>query len=433
MKFLFTLLLLLPAQLMAYVVTNNQTVLTDGSSADTQAACNYVGGLNQDGWTVVMGTNNNQVTWTTEVVWGPTNSVTLMGMPGGITIFGSGIQYTIFFAGVLPKTFTLGPNITFQNTNSGVADGFIGMGGEGCSSRITGCTFLNCANNNFVIQWGTLVGSGAHDYNPGPYGLIDHCQFNLPGGEPYNCVQTSCNGELNVPQTPWVTPMSWGTTNCLCIENCGFYQPTNGLSSAAVVEGQSGARICLRNNQITNFCASWHGTNSGTHSSTLQVEAYNNTFYDGLTNTPPFQFLARGGTFVIFSNTVVNDGGVCSALVKCEDECAATNGSPPLWEQVFCPAQLMYPGDYVSPQQIGQGSATNGAWQSSWPAYIWSNNCPSSMAIQLGNDGGDGAFIQQGRDIFTNQPMPGYSPLVYPHPLDNVVAGPATCLPFRMY
>ncbi len=435
-KIIFSVIILLSIvgiyqpNLYAYTVNSgNKTITTDGSESDTSSAITYAEGLAQDGWTIIIGTSGGNYTWNTELVWGPNNTMTLEGATGGITINGNGIPYIIFFGGWTPKFSTLGPNITFGTAGSGVSGALVCAIGQGCSDRITGCNFIGAASPTpFVVQWGDLEGGDSTTPILGPYGIIDHCNFSLPGGAPYNCINVSCNGHANVPQTGWVSPMSWGTTNVLCVENCTFLQPSTALTAAAVMESDDSARWCFRYNNVTNFCLSWHGTNSGGKSSTLQTEIYNNNFYCGLSGAPAFLFRARGGTSVIFSNIVINNGGVPSAFYSGVEECAETNGSPPVWQQETCPAQLFYPANYVANQQIGQGSSTNGiTWQSLWPTYIWSNNIPSGMVIQLGLDGGDSPFIQQGRDIYTNQAMPNYVPLSYPNPL---ISGGSILPPF---
>ncbi len=417
MKFILTFIAIaaLALKIDAYVVTNNQTVLTDGSFGDTQLGINYVIGLNQDNWTVVLGTNGNVFTWAGEVVFAPTNIINIVGQPGGTTIAGNNINFCMFFAGVSNKLITIGPNLTFMATNSGLYSGMLGVAGEGVNHRITGVTFLGAAANNFVIQDGDLEGTGSTDPVLGPYGIIDHCTFIMPGGADYNCVNVSCNGHANQPQTGWVSPMTYGTTNVVDIESCVFYQPGSGNAAAACVESDDAARWCFRYNQVTNMCCSWHGTNSGGKSSTLQTEVYGNVFtYTNLSSTAGFVLLSRGGTCLIWSNTIIAaNSSQIGTFATFWVECAAM-----ISNTEFCAMPLGYPQNYPAPQQIGQGSATNFGWQTNWPTYIWSNTTPSfAGGIGLGHDAGDAPFIVQGRDIFTNSAMPGYVPMPFPNPL----------------
>ena len=188
------------------------------------------------------------------------------------------------------------------------------------------------------------------------------------------------------------------------------------------MESFDSARWCFRYNLVTNMALSWHGTNSGGKSSTLQVESYENTFtFTNLGTEAAYTMLCRGGTAVIWSNTVIQTTpNQVGSFAQFWVECASTNLEPtlPNWEVEYCPAQLFYPTNYVSPQQVGEGSSTNGAGESLWPVYMWGNSTPANGGyIYLGHDGGDSPFIQQGRDVFTNSIMPGYAPLVYPSPL----------------
>ena len=128
-----------------------------------------------------------------------------------------------------------------------------------------------------------------------------------------------------------------------------------------------------------------------------------------------YLYLQRGGTAVLWSNTVCgatsfwNLGSVCQFWV----ECAASS----IWQAEWCPAQLLYPTNYPAPEQIGQGVVNGTAGYV--PTYIWGNSFPGTTwgNFTLGRDSGDGPFIKQGRDIFTNSVMPNYTPLVFPHPL----------------
>ncbi|MDR3401021.1 MAG: hypothetical protein P4L99_00875, partial [Chthoniobacter sp.] len=73
-------------------------------------------------------------------------------------------------------------------------------------------------------------------------------------------------------------------------------------------------------------------------------------------------------------------------------------------------------------QQIGQGvtndpAATTGA-PGRVPTYCWGNTTPGTYyGNYILGVAEDNSFIVQGADIFTNSPMPGYTALVYPHPL----------------
>jgi hypothetical protein len=178
--------------------------------------------------------------------------------------------------------------------------------------------------------------------------------------------------------------------------------------------------MCIRSCNITNLAQGTHGFQSGAHDSTLQVECYNNNFVINDStgqNTMPYLFWQRGGTAVIWNNTISTTSFWNLGLVfKFVTECAQANN----WQAEYCARQLLYPADYPAYQQVGQG-VVNGA-PGLAPVYCWGNTTPgTSYGNFVLGVAEDSAFIKQGRDVYTNTPMPGYTALAFPHPL--VAAG----------
>jgi hypothetical protein len=121
----------------------------------------------------------------------------------------------------------------------------------------------------------------------------------------------------------------------------------------------------------------------------------------------------RGGTVLVFSNTIGQaQANLWGMGFRFSVECASAS-----WSSESCPSQLAYPANYPAYEQIGQGNI--GGTILTVPIYCWSNSVPATTwgTYALGMDSYDALFIQQGRDIYTNSIMPGYAPLVYPHPL----------------
>jgi hypothetical protein len=55
------------------------------------------------------------------------------------------------------------------------------------------------------------------------------------------------------------------------------------------------------------------------------------------------------------------------------------------------------------------------------PIYCWSNTLDGSLTNMSSSYPG----IQSGRDFYNGTPQPGYTPFIYPHPLDWSVGWPA--------
>jgi hypothetical protein len=52
------------------------------------------------------------------------------------------------------------------------------------------------------------------------------------------------------------------------------------------------------------------------------------------------------------------------------------------------------------------------------PCYSWNNVfVPTGEHINFVTPGNSGTYLHEGRDYFSDTPMPGYTPFTYPHPL----------------
>ncbi len=385
-----------------------QTVLSDGSYSDTSKAAAYALGKGQDGWALTVGAAGGSYTWTNVLVLGTTNLFTIQGAS-------TNNRATIIFNTTASSGLYVnssGNLVTIRNFifNTGASRPYLNLvaiTGTGVCFRVSNCEFVSASQMNFGMQVGNINAISA----PGPFGLVDNCQFYFPGGPVYNYIQVRANGNVN--GYPWTQAMSWGTVNSVVVENCAFSQP-HAAPLSGLVEADGGARLTIRYNLITNIPESTHGIASGAHESTLQVECYGNHWVlNDTNNTMPYVFWQRGGTTLIWSNVVSTTSywNLGKAFLFTE-ECAQSAN----WQAESCSQLLTYPFNYPGQQQVGQG-VVNGA-QGTVPIYCWGNTIPGTYygTFTLGL-AEDSAFIAQGRDIFTNSPMPGYTALVYPHPL----------------
>jgi hypothetical protein len=389
------------------------TVVTDGSYSDTTNAIAYVKGKAQDGWVMTVGIPGGSYTWTRQCDIKITNTFTMQGASANnrpLIVFGAG-SYPANGSGIsinaASNHIVTVKDFIFTDAVGGPAGAMLWIQGQGVCFRVSNVMFTNKVTANNC----GYVGNVNADNLPGPYGVWDHCQFISTGLSIYG-VFVMHNGSQN--HYAWTIPMSWGTTNAVYFEDCWDYaSPGNGRAGAPMVDGDGGARVVIRSCNLTNNDITFHGIASGASDGTQQVEFYQNHFYtDETVNGFPWVMWLRGGTSLIFSNTVrQSTSGLLGTCWRFSVECASSQ-----WQAEHCPSQQQYPANYPASQQIGRGVV--GGSEGSVPVYIWSNVVPalSSGPAQLGMDI-DAPFIQQGRDIFTNSVKVGYAPLIYPHPL----------------
>jgi len=324
-------------------------------------------------------------------------------------------------------------NFVFDvNPTNGPTGSVIDIDGSNVCFRITHCTLMQ--PSTALTPYNGTTPSGIHcgaalSYpnsinTDGPFGLFDHCNFYFPGGYVSDYLNVQCNGQ--VTGYCWQKPNSWGTTNNVVIENCNFSSPTNNHSfNSSVVDGWGGLRVVLRYCNITNIVETVHGVNSGAPGvaqGSLELEMYENNWVFNENNPNNFNILLwiRGGSCYFWSNNIINAMGAgqfgINAWGHFSVECASTT----IYDPSYCPALLTYPANYPASEQVGQGILTNYV-HSYQPICIWSNSWPNVgyNNFYLGTDSGDSPFIKQGIDIFTNTPPVSYTPLQYPHPLNN--------------
>lgn len=102
---------------------------------------------------------------------------------------------------------------------------------------------------------------------------------------------------------------SWGTEIAYGTANEGLYVEDNIFTSVGGVnafwDGWKGCRVVLRYNTLTNFFMGGHGTESSDRFRSMRWKAvYKNIFRNTLTGDSVVP--SRGGTGVIFSNTIAN-------------------------------------------------------------------------------------------------------------------------------
>jgi hypothetical protein len=241
--------------------------------------------------------------------------------------------------------------------------------------------------------------------------------------------------------TNWHSQQFYGDTNTVVIENCTFDFEQIGDD---LMDVYSGCKFCFRYNMITNTAIGWHGADSDARGVRM-FEIYKNNFYTKNSYTVSEVALARSGSGVMWSNTA--DSGYQNLFYLREYRASSdypdsfsTGGwmyLPSGGSQGPMNGSRIVDGNQDSSgwpglDQIGRGSFTNNpvTWTSTFTAanyeafegvYQWSNKLGANSSPTCIVGGYDNEaipnVIKLGRDYFDNTAKPGYTPLVYPHPL----------------
>jgi hypothetical protein len=294
------------------------------------------------------------------------------------------------------------------------------------------------------------------------FGLIDHVTFDVTA--PSGSIQmTSLAGSSEGTDggfTPWTRPLTLGTANAVYIEDNSY---NYGSTDEDCIDAYSGARFVIRHNTFLNAHIGFHGTDTGGSRGPVSHEVYDNTFTNNTAST--FESgRVRGGTGVWFNNTYGGSHGswyglslmvyracfvgpygwgACDGtnwqlgstnLVSQASRTASINGGVKFCSnapETLCTADANCGGSgtcsrfldgsgtggYACRDQPGRGPgqvlAPIYAWNNSGGGVLGAENSGSSCGIGLSN------YLQSGRDYVNGTPMPGYSPYVYPHPLQG--------------
>ena len=336
-----------------------------------------------------------------------------------ITVQGAGIDSTIiidstpgyptweqtpfWISGSTGKTFRI-TGFTFKDTRTSDPNGIIKIIGHNNTFRIDHVKFDDILNRGIWIKGRS-------------YGVIDHNIFVKETDDNFVAIHIE-DDVIMVDETEdsWSRPMSYGTAEAVYIEDNTFDYDYHNFGT----DCQMGGRYVFRYNIVNGTTVGNHGYNS-VASSCLQEEIYNNIFNppEGVSVYRAIQF--RGGTGVIFNNTITGDYTHAIHVTNyrsCSDGFypgkGPCDGTSP--EDGNTPPDSVNHG-WPCYDQIGRG--TN---QESYPLYEWDNAINGQDAdIEVYDAGSETCYttihIQEGRDYYNDTPMPGYTPYTYPHPL----------------
>jgi hypothetical protein len=359
-----------------------------------------------DGDTVVVPADT--CTWTTPASQTPAVRI----YEKAITLRGAGIDQTIIVDGT---------DTGWYNESLIRVDGV-----QGKPFRITGFTFSEINRPAPVLIYGdckrfridhckfdntTEETSTGISTSGDTYGVIDHCTF------VESRVLVSGGGDA-----AWQQPLSLGTENAVYIEDCHFDR-THGNA----IDANNGGRYVFRANAMQNTYVEAHSNCPSGLRATFSYEVYSNTLLASIPTYRPF--LMRGGTGVIFGNTITGSYTSPHIHVDNQRSCMGEGGLTclPPWDR--CDGDSIYDGNqpggqgYPCRDQIGRSTDSGRTTpQVLEPLYEWDN------AVNGVADAADvilnpvmcdltAVHIQEGRDFYNDTERPGYSPYAYPHPL----------------
>lgn len=300
---------------------------------------------------------------------------------------------------------------SFNDTGTSDPFGIVMVWGNDITFRFDRLEFQDLRNRAFYIS-GTRT-----------YGVIDRCTFIKTSDHTFQGVWL----EEKDGDESWTRGMSWGTGRAVVIEDSTF---DFEFPNDAATDCEDGGRYVFRYNQVRNGQAGNHGLDSVLRSC-LQMEIYENTF--NADYGPGVYWSAvgsRGGTAVVFNNTITGTYGYPIAVTNYRSCCYAgaicqvgsngpafgdCDGDNPLDGNEEPVSELK---GWPCKDQIGRG-----VMQTSVPFYEWNNTFDGQNADIYVFSGWSGCddphptdHVRENRDYYNDTEKPDYVPYVYPHP-----------------
>ena len=280
----------------ALTVTEVQACINDASTKTGEVTINLPSGTAT--WTSML-TITMTSSWPhlSIIGYGTIPTGTNKGSAEQTTINGSGLQTLISFTGTSTKKFRLA-NIKFTGAYSGY-NGVLYI--QGTSKPSSGGGF-RIDHNDFATTQSTnsprvIMIAGY------TYGVIDHNDYYS------NQMANSVSEGGGVPaNASWNRAISVGTNDAVYIEDNLAVNTHATYFNRMFCDAINGARVVLRYNDLTNYYVGGHDATT-TMRGLVQYEAYNNTVRlvgSGDYSSDP-RFFLRGGTHIIYSNTVLDD------------------------------------------------------------------------------------------------------------------------------
>jgi len=279
-------------------------------------------------------------------------------------------------------------------------------------------------------------------------GVISNCSFDSPT---FSMAPEAVHVKIDSPssgQITWTQPSYWGAAdttgqNNIYVETSDFEAYLNAF------DDDDNGRLVWRYNLMNNTGSGTHGADTSNYG-VRYFEYYKNTgvfngYNDGSTFNMNWWLFVRGGTFVVWGNTMAaltsTDYGTRPDVNMTAMNLQRNGGPNACWGAGGGATGT----NYHIPRQVGVGRVTgtgtanyptgkvnNSSTDSityvgdSEPAYIWGNTRQPLSNITISNYGGSdcsnpdvsGNYIQANRDYFNGSTAkPGYTAYTYPHPL----------------
>ena len=267
------------------------------------------------------------------------------------------------------------------------------------------------------------------------WGLLDHLTIN--GATSFLQCGHSNWGGANYGDGSWAEVLYLGTNKAIYVEDSTIVANGDPFTTNAA-DGMDGCRMVFRYNTLVQSNTTSHGTDSSQYRRGIRsVEIYNNTYTFPSSMAPDFIHWFRGGTGVMYNNTVTAPGGL-NHIAKHSNLRDSASYTP--WGQ--CNGTAVYDGNtagqngWICVDQPGAGTSdligrtgtdpvSAKVNNTADPIYVWnntlngsSNNCANFSCL-------DDINVKVGRDIIFGTARPGYTAYTYPHPLQSGGIPPA--------
>lgn len=395
-----------------------KTGRADGSYPDVTNLMTTVLARHENSWVLTfgsLGTTNSYGTGRDVISIFTTNSITFGGPPTTDTNQYWTIRSTAFSPGIFSAANTaseFGPGVNYENT---IRCRYIKFVTDLTNSTGTGPIIhrrgigRRCFRYDHLIfaeDWKDCVFWTGYGDNAqggaGPYGLVDHCQFNNSLNAEFIKVGVSIdthNYDLN--------PQAYGTEFVVDMEDCKFHKVGATSVGTPAFDTSLDARVLFRYNTLDNYTIVTHGHDSDFHAGQQYEILHNILNFSDPSGVNAYYMFFRGGNGYIFDNDFYPQGrSNCLFYLAHYNACS---GSP------------YYNGcnTYPCAEQIGQG-VTNGPAIITIGTYFHNNRnngVATSSDFIVGFCTADAALIQANRDYFTDTAKPGWTELAYPNPL----------------
>ena len=301
--------------------------------------------------------------------------------------------------------FKITEDTSFDTNISGIQFTY-GAGNAGDAIDITYASGgLPVLIHDMWFQFGTGSGDGIHSSTN--RGVVWNCSFDA---SPFAMSTTPIHHPADPVTTSWTTASTWGAadtsgTNAWYVETNDFHAFLNTF------DNDNNGRLVFRYNLMNNSSATTHGADSSTYGQRY-FEYYNNiNIINSASSSDSTTFnlghgwiLVRGGSFVVFNNTLPTISGYYNGpdLILAEFSLQFAYGANSAMDGCWGAGYTAQGQYYPAPRQIGMGYVTGTGTANyppdnvknsstdaityvgdSEPAYVWNNTPGNTRATTM--------------------------------------------------